>query len=141
MVLGQALDIAAESTEVPLTLEEITRLQSGKTGALICWSAEAGALLSGADPGAMRRYAQALGLAFQIADDILDVEGDAEEAGKRLRKDAEAGKATFVSLLGLSAAKAKAARLVLEAEQALCDYGPEADNLRELARFVIARKT
>ena len=97
--------------------------------------------MGGADHAAMRRYAEAVGLAFQIADDILDVEGDAEQAGKRLRKDAEAGKATFVSLLGLSAAKAKAAGLVAEAEQALCDYGPEADNLRELARFVIARKT
>jgi farnesyl diphosphate synthase len=141
MVLGQALDIAAESAEAPLTLEEITRLQAGKTGALICWSAEAGALLGGADPAAMRRYAEAVGLAFQIADDILDVEGDAKQAGKRLRKDAEAGKATFVSLLGLNAAKAKAAGLAVEAEQALCDYGPEADNLRALARFVIARNT
>ena len=141
MVLGQALDIAAETAEVPISLEGITRLQAGKTGALICWSAVAGAVLGGADSKPMRRYAEAVGLAFQIADDILDVEGDAEQAGKRLRKDAEAGKATFVSLLGLDAAKTKAAVLVDEAEQALCDNGPEVDNLRALARFVIARET
>lgn len=139
MVLGQALDMAAERAQTPLTLEEITRLQACKTGALICWSAEAGAALGGADTGAMRRYAEAVGLAFQIADDILDIEGDAERAGKRLRKDAEAGKATFVSLLGLDGAKGKATALVSEANSALSVYGPEADNLRALARFVIAR--
>ena len=86
MVLGQALDIAAETASTPLTLSEIPRLQAGKTGALIEWSGQAGAILAEADPTPLRRYAQALGLAFQIADDILDIEGDAEKAGKRLQK-------------------------------------------------------
>ncbi|PKP84244.1 MAG: farnesyl-diphosphate synthase, partial [Alphaproteobacteria bacterium HGW-Alphaproteobacteria-2] len=105
MVGGQAADIAAERATVPLTLDEITALQAGKTGALIRFSGEAGPLMAGADPGPMRAYATALGIAFQIADDILDVEGDAGKAGKRLRKDAAAGKATFVSLLGLAGAR------------------------------------
>ncbi|WP_170326219.1 polyprenyl synthetase family protein [Ruegeria arenilitoris] len=139
MVLGQALDIAAESAAAPLTLDEITRLQAGKTGALIEWSACAGARLALADPEPLRQYAQALGLAFQIADDILDVEGDAEKAGKRLQKDAEAGKATFVSLLGLNAAKARAVELVDEACAALDGYGATAETLKDAARFVIAR--
>ncbi|MEX0366956.1 MAG: polyprenyl synthetase family protein [Ruegeria sp.] len=139
MVLGQALDIAAETASAPLTLDEITRLQAGKTGALIEWSACAGARLAQADPEQLRQYARALGLAFQIADDILDVEGDAEKAGKRLQKDAEAGKATFVSLLGLDAARARAAELVDQACAALDGYGPRAETLKEAARFVIAR--
>ncbi len=139
MVLGQALDIAAETADTPLTLDQITALQSGKTGALIVWSAEAGARLAGADTAHLRAYAQALGLAFQIADDILDVEGDADKAGKRLHKDAEAGKATFVSLLGLDGARARAAHLVDEACAALDPYGTEAETLRQAARFVIAR--
>ncbi|WP_212522824.1 polyprenyl synthetase family protein [Actibacterium sp. MT2.3-13A] len=140
MVLGQAQDIAAESAARPLTLEEITALQANKTGALIRWSAEAGARLAGADPAPLGKYAQALGLAFQIADDILDVEGDAEKAGKRLQKDAEAGKATFVSLLGLRGAKDRAEALVREAEAALAPYGAAADALRDTARFVISRE-
>jgi farnesyl diphosphate synthase len=139
MVLGQALDIAAETATRPLDLEAITELQAGKTGALICWSAEAGAVIAGADPAPVRRYATALGLAFQIADDILDVEGDQAKAGKRLQKDAQAGKATFVSLLGLDGAKARARALVDEAEAALGPYGREAANLIAAARFVIAR--
>ena len=139
MVLGQALDIAAETAPRPLTLTEITRLQDGKTGALIRWSAEAGAVMAGADVKPMRDYATALGLAFQIADDILDVEGDATKAGKRLGKDADAGKATFVSLLGLDGAKARAAELVDQAQAALEPFGTKADTLRQAARFVIAR--
>ncbi|MDP4033878.1 MAG: polyprenyl synthetase family protein [Pseudorhodobacter sp.] len=139
MVLGQALDIAAETAATPLTLAEITALQAAKTGALIGWSAVVGAVLAGADTGPLRRYATALGLAFQIADDILDVEGDAALAGKRLGKDAEAGKATFVSLLGLEAARARATALVTEAEAALGVYGGAADTLIAAARFVIAR--
>jgi len=139
MVLGQALDIAAESASTPLTLDEITRLQAGKTGALIEWSGMAGALLAQADPTPLRQYAQALGLAFQIADDILDIEGDAVKAGKRLQKDAAAGKATFVSLLGLEGAKARATELVGQAEAALAPYGDDAANLKAAARFVISR--
>lgn len=139
MVLGQALDIAAETADQPLTLEEITALQNGKTGALIEWSACAGALMAKADPEPMRRYARALGLAFQIADDILDVEGDANVAGKRLQKDADAGKATFVSLLGLEPARARARNLVEEAIAALDAFGADAEPLRDAARFVISR--
>ncbi len=139
MVLGQALDIAAETAAEPLTLDEITHLQAGKTGALIEWSACAGARLAQADPTPLRQYAQALGLAFQIADDILDVEGDAEKAGKRLQKDAEAGKATFVSLLGLDAARSRAIELVEQACAALDEHGSAAETLKQAARFVIAR--
>jgi farnesyl diphosphate synthase len=139
MVLGQALDIAAETATAPLTLDQITTLQAGKTGALITWSATAGAIIAGADPAPLHNYATALGLAFQIADDILDETGDAATAGKALHKDAAAGKATFVSLLGLEAARARAKSLVDEACDALAPYGPKADLLREAARFTIAR--
>jgi farnesyl diphosphate synthase len=139
MVLGQALDIAAETAGRQLTLEEITALQAGKTGALIGFAAEAGAVLAGADPQPLRRYAAALGLAFQIADDILDVTGDEARTGKRVGKDAGAGKATFVSLLGLEGARARAEALVDEAEAALAGYGNAAANLIAAARFVIAR--
>lgn len=139
MVLGQALDIAAETAGRSLTLDEITALQAGKTGALIGFAAEAGAVIAGADRAPLRRYATALGLAFQIADDILDVTGDEGKTGKRVGKDAEAGKATFVSLLGLAGAKARAAALVEEAEAALSGYGEGAANLIAAARFVIAR--
>lgn len=141
MVLGQALDIAAETAARPLTLEEITALQAGKTGALIGFAAEAGAILAGADRGPLRAYAEAFGLAFQIADDILDVEGDPEAAGKRLGKDAGAGKATFVSLLGLAGAKARAKELATRAELALEPYGAAAQTLRDAARFAIARQS
>lgn len=140
MVLGQALDIAAETAPAPLTLAQIIELQAGKTGALIRYAAEAGAILAGADPAPLRAYATALGLAFQIADDILDVEGDPGAVGKRLGKDAEAGKATFVSHLGLAGAKARAAALIDEAEAALAPYGAAAETLKQAARFVIARR-
>ncbi|MBL9048744.1 MAG: polyprenyl synthetase family protein [Tabrizicola sp.] len=139
MVLGQALDIAAETAGRSLTLEEITALQAGKTGALISFAAEAGAVIAGADPAPLRRYAAALGLAFQIADDILDVTGDEAVTGKRVGKDADAGKATFVSLLGLEGARVRAADLVREAEAALAGYGNGTANLIAAARFVIAR--
>ncbi|UYV39641.1 polyprenyl synthetase family protein [Rhodobacteraceae bacterium D3-12] len=141
MVLGQALDIAAESADDPLTLAEITRLQAGKTGALITWSATCGARLGQADLAPLTAYGDALGLAFQIADDVLDVEGDAEEVGKAVGKDEEAGKATFVSLLGLNGAKSRAGELVESACEALSSYGEAADTLREAARFVISRRS
>lgn len=141
MVLGQALDIAAETAATPLTLAQITRLQQGKTGALISWSAMAGPRLAQADTGALAAYSEALGLAFQIADDILDVEGDAATVGKATGKDADAGKATFVSLLGLDGAKRRADELVQNACDALHVYGAEAEILRDTARFVIARKS
>ncbi len=139
MVLGQALDMAAETADTPLTLEEITALQAGKTGALFSWSAEAGARLAEADTAPLKRYADGLGLAFQIWDDVLDIEGDASKVGKTLGKDAKAGKATFVSLLGMDAAKARAAELIEDSCAALDVYGKDADALREAARFVISR--
>lgn len=140
MVGGQMLDIAAETSATPLTLDQITTLQAGKTGALLTWSATAGARIAGAATGPLRAYGDALGLAFQIADDILDVEGDEAQVGKALRKDTEAGKATFVSLLGLAEAKSRAQSLVSEACDALSPYGAAAETLREAARFVIARR-
>jgi farnesyl diphosphate synthase len=96
--------------------------------------------MAGADTGPLATYSHALGLAFQIADDILDVEGDAAKAGKRLQKDADAGKATFVSLLGLDGARRRARDLVAQAGDALAPYGPDAENLREAARFAISRE-
>ncbi len=139
MVLGQALDIAAESAATPLTLNQITALQAGKTGALITWSACAGAVVAGADPEPLKRYGDCLGLAFQIWDDVLDVTGDVAKTGKAVGKDADAGKATFVSLLGLDAAKARARSLVDEAERHLAPYGAKGQTLIDAARFVIAR--
>lgn len=141
MVLGQAQDIAAETAGRLLSLDEISELQRNKTGALIEWSATAGAVLGRADPAPLQDYARALGLAFQIADDILDVEGDAAKMGKAVQKDAEAGKATFVSLLGLDVAKARAQDLVTQACDALAPYGSDADVLKQAAQFVVARDT
>ncbi|MGV6839877.1 MAG: polyprenyl synthetase family protein [Planktomarina sp.] len=140
MVLGQAQDIAAETADVPLTLDQIKVLQSHKTGALIEWSAQVGAVMAGADPTPLRAYSKALGLAFQIADDILDVEGCSTEVGKATGKDADAGKATFVSLMGLEGAKLEAERLVAKAISALAPFGSEANLLKDAARFVIERK-
>ncbi len=141
MVLGQALDIAAETAEAPLTLEDITDLQQGKTGALIAWSATAGARLAQADIAPLQAYAKALGLAFQIADDVLDVEGDAKTVGKATGKDTQAGKATFVSLLGLDEAKRRATSLVQIAQESLSPYGDRANVLRDAAAFVINRSS
>jgi farnesyl diphosphate synthase len=141
MVLGQAQDIAAETATTPLTLDQITTLQEGKTGALITWSATAGAIMAHADQGPLRAYAHALGLAFQIADDILDVTGDEAKTGKRLQKDADAGKATFVSLLGLDGARQRAAQLIDQACAALDPYAGKADTLRQAAQFVTSRQS
>ncbi|WP_299203535.1 polyprenyl synthetase family protein [uncultured Tateyamaria sp.] len=141
MVLGQALDIAAETADTPLTLDQITALQRGKTGALIEWSATAGARMAQADLAPLQTYARALGLAFQIADDVLDVTSDADTMGKATGKDADAGKATFVSLLGLDEAKRRADQLVTEACDALHIYNADADTLRDAARFVVTRNS
>ncbi len=140
MVGGQGFDIAAEHTQAPLNLDEITDLQGLKTGQLFRWSAETGPIMANLDSSAMAEYARALGLAFQVWDDVLDVEGDPAKAGKRLRKDAVAGKATFVSLLGLQGAKQHAAGLVDAAIAALERYGSPAENLRRAARFSINRE-
>lgn len=140
MVLGQALDIAAETAQAELGLDDIQALQRLKTGALFEWSAMAGAVLGGADPAPLSFYAANLGEAFQIWDDVLDVEGDADKAGKKLQKDAEAGKATFVSLLGLQSAKDRARSKIEAAIDALAPYGAAALPLKDAARFVIARE-
>jgi len=140
MVGGQAMDIAAETADAPLTLDEITKLQAGKTGALIRWSAMVGPRMAGLHHDPLDVYGECLGLAFQIADDVLDVEGDAAAVGKAVGKDADAGKATFVTLLGLQGAKDRAAELVVEACDRLSCYGDEAETLKEAARFVIARR-
>ena len=143
MVWGQARDIAAQTAVEPLDLAAVKTLQQAKTGALIGFAATAGAIMAQADPTPLADYARQLGLAFQIADDILDVTGDEATTGKRVHKDAAAGKATFVSLLGLEEARDKAAALVARAESALDPYGESdaAGNLRALARFVIHRQT
>lgn len=141
MVLGQALDIAAETAATALSLEEIQALQRGKTGALIEWSACAGPRMAQADVGPLQAYARDLGLAFQIADDILDVTGSKETVGKAVGKDDAAGKATFVSLLGLDEAKRRANSLMESAISHLDQYGGAAETLRETARFVISRSS
>ena len=140
MVLGQAQDIQAEKSEVNLNINDITSLQQNKTGALIEWSAISGAILSNQDDGKLLDYAKSIGLAFQIQDDILDIEGDAVLAGKRLQKDVSAGKATFVSLLGIENAKVRAKELIEEAIDALSDYGDKAEPMRQVAKFIIERK-
>jgi farnesyl diphosphate synthase len=140
MVLGQAQDIQAEKSEVNLNINDITSLQQNKTGALIEWSAISGAILSNQDDGKLLDYAKSIGLAFQIQDDILDIEGDAVLAGKRLQKDVSAGKATFVSLLGIENAKLRAKELIEEAIDALSDYGVKAEPMRQVAKFIIERK-
>ncbi|MEM7720159.1 MAG: farnesyl diphosphate synthase [Pseudomonadota bacterium] len=139
MALGQALDIEAETPGTPLSIGAITALQAGKTGALIEWAACAGPRMAGADIAPLKTYSRALGLAFQIADDILDVEGDEAKTGKRVGKDGDAGKATFVSLLGLDGAKGTARELVAEAVDALSLFSAQADYLRDAAQFVVSR--
>jgi farnesyl diphosphate synthase len=143
MVGGQMIDLLAERMP-DLGIGAITRLQRMKTGALIAFSCEAGAILAKApaEPRtALRGYAHDLGLAFQIADDLLDVEGSAEETGKPVGADAAAGKATFVSILGVERARAQAGLLVDQAVAHLDLFGQRAELLRQVARFVVNRRT
>ncbi len=140
MAGGQMMDIVAETTD--FDLPGVTRLQQLKTGALLGAAVEMGAILGkvpaeGRAP--LRGYARDIGLAFQIADDLLDHEGDEEAAGKALRKDAGAGKQTFLSLLGPDRARDQARALVDQAIAHLGQYGGEADLLRELARYIVER--
>ena len=140
MAGGQVMDLAAERETFDLAT--VTRLQAMKTGALIAASVEAGAILGKVPPEGrtgLRGYARDLGLAFQIVDDLLDVEGDEALAGKKLRKDEGAGKETFVSLLGVARARAQSRLLVAQAIEHLHSYGPEADLLRDIARYVLER--
>ena len=139
MVGGQMLDIEAES-QVTSSLSEIMLIQSLKTGALFRYACEAGAILGGADPAPLRLYAEKIGLAFQIADDILDVESTPETLGKATQKDKVMGKATFVNLLGLDEAKAHAAQLTDEAVAALDVFGNRARLLEDAARFMVQRR-
>jgi farnesyl diphosphate synthase len=142
MVGGQMIDLLAETK--PLDIAGITRLQRMKTGAIIAFSCEAGAILAKApnEPRlALRGYAHDLGLAYQIADDLLDVEGSAAETGKPVGADAAAGKATFVSTLGVARARDQAALLVRQAVAHLDLFDGRAELLREAARFVITRRT
>jgi farnesyl diphosphate synthase len=141
MAGGQMMDLAAEKT--PFDLPTVTRMQQLKTGALIAFCAEAGAILARVPEDrrvGLRGYAHDLGLAFQIADDLLDVEGDAAVTGKAVGKDAAAGKATFVSLMGIAQARAQAELLVAQAKDHLHGFGGEADLLRDIADFAIARR-
>ena len=140
MAGGQMMDLAAETSNFDLST--VTRLQQLKTGALIAFSVEAGAILARIPPDGrtpLRGYARDIGLAFQIADDIMDVEGDEELAGKALHKDAAAGKATFVTLMGLERAREQATALVDQAIGHLASYGEEATLLRAIARYVVER--
>lgn len=141
MVGGQTMDIYADVETVSMPV--ITRLQQLKTGALISFACEAGAILGHAAPtqvAALRAYAHDLGLAFQITDDILDVEGEASEMGKATRKDVDAGKATFVSLLGLEKAKLHANMLATQASNHLSMFRNAADLLREATEFTVQRR-
>jgi farnesyl diphosphate synthase len=140
MIGGQAMDIAAETTN--FDLPTTTRLQQLKTGALISFCLEAGAIMGKASPDMrtkLRGYAHDVGLAFQIADDLMDVGGDEGKAGKKLRKDSDANKSTFVSLLGAERAKAQARMLIDQAIAHLSVFGSEADMLRAIAHFTIQR--
>ncbi len=140
MAGGQVMDMVADEEE--FDLHTVTRLQQLKTGALLAAAVEMGAILGKVPEearGHLRNYARDIGLAFQIADDLLDEEGDEEKAGKALRKDAEQGKATFVSLMGVDKAREQAKALSEQAIGHLVQHGKEADLLRALASFIVER--
>lgn len=142
MVGGQMIDLQAETENYDLA--QITRLQDLKTGALISWSVEAGAILgraTKAERSALANYGLEIGLAFQIADDLLDIEGDAAQMGKAVAKDADAGKATFIGLLGVEGARNRAAELVDSAVARLDLFGQNAFLLKDIARFMIERRS
>ena len=148
MAGGQMLDLAAEGRFVQnraaleFSEKDVRTLQAMKTGALLRFACEAGGILAAAKPeqrAALERYGAAVGQAFQIADDLLDLEGDPALVGKQTGKDAAAGKATLVSVLGVPVAKARLKELVTEAEQALAPFGPSAAILIEGAKFVADR--
>jgi farnesyl diphosphate synthase len=140
MAGGQMMDLAAQGAS--FDLPTVTRLQRLKTGALIAFCVEAGGILARLPEDRrtpLHGYAHDLGLAFQIADDLMDIEGDPQMAGKALGKDEAAGKATFVSLMGVERARDQARMLVDQAKDHLHGFGKEADLLRDIADFAIAR--
>jgi farnesyl diphosphate synthase len=140
MAGGQAIDLAGGNGMGPM---EVARMQAMKTGALFAFACDAGAVLGRADPTAreaLSAYATAFGQAFQLADDLLDQEGDAASMGKAVAKDASRGKATLVALLGIDAARVRLQALVADAEAALAPFGEKAANLKEAARFVASRR-
>lgn len=146
MVGGQMMDVEAESAAAPLGTDAIVLLQAMKTGALLAFSVEAGARLGGARgeaAAALGRYGQAIGAAFQIADDLLDAEGETATLGKRAGKDAEQNKATLVSTLGIEGARRELARFVAEAKAAVdaTGVGGKGDILRAAAEFVAERRS
>src|SRR5262249_23681191 len=146
MAGGQMLDLAAEGrfeNKRTLSEKEIVTLQAMKTGALIRFACNAGAILGKADAAArtsVARYGSAIGQAFQIADDLLDVEGDSKTLGKAAGKDAAAGKATLVATLGVDKARARLNELVEEANAALASFSKKSDTLRAAARFIAERR-
>jgi len=142
MVGGQVVDMESEG-QPEMDLPTVQYIHTHKTGALIKASVVAGALLGSADEkqlAAIRRYGEAAGLAFQIADDILDIEGTTEEIGKDAGSDEARGKATYPAVMGLAAAKQEAAAMMDEALNALASFGAEAEPLREIARYIVERK-
>ena len=146
MAGGQCLDLAAEKLKTPPvpSLAFVTRLQAMKTGALLTYACEAGAILgraSASERGAIVTYGRALGAAFQVADDLLDLEGDASTVGKAVAKDAAAGKPTMVAVLGAEAARQRLAALEAEAIEALSGFGGRARVLAETARFLSRRRS
>ena len=146
MAGGQALDLAAESSATALDTADVAVLQAMKTGALLAFAVDAGAIIGGADAAAraaLRVYGNTLGMAFQVADDILDAEGDEATLGKRAGKDAGRNKATFVSLLGLPGARARRDELALGAQAVLrqAAFPGSPSMLLQAARFVVSRRT
>lgn len=139
MVFGQVLDMDAEKMTTINDLDSISNLQGKKTGALIEWSAQVGPVMAKEDNDSLKQYAHFLGLAFQVQDDILDVEGGVEKVGKKLRKDKTSGKATFVTLLGLEGAKEQAKQLIDQAINELEALPVASNNLKAAAQFVISR--
>jgi len=142
MVGGQALDVRAEGKKGDL--ESLCTIHRHKTGALLRVSLRAGAILAGADKSALAAlsaYGERIGLAFQIADDILNVEGDSQLMGKKTGSDAELGKVTFPQLLGIDVSRTRAAELVREAISLIDDFGDRATPLRAIAKYILDRKS
>jgi geranylgeranyl diphosphate synthase type II len=141
LIAGQVRDLEAEGRQI--RFDELRTIHEGKTAALLTCCFRLGALIAGASAeklAALTAFGHALGLAFQVVDDILDCTQSSEKLGKTAGKDAAAGKSTYVSILGLDAARSEAARLTAEAHAALDPLGPAADRLREIAQHLLARE-